>query len=334
MNFIKFFKKPPSSKIILTSHDYCLLQVRKYDRENYLAGLCINDAKIRRVNFALRAFNVELAIIRDKTSDSDRAKVRFHFWSKLIDEIIRRNDVTQQDLDQDKLNAYYNHSPIAKELLEIFNLVDLTPNNQAHLKDLIGSRLSSKVLGYKRFETMSELILYCSKSNESLYQLAWDTSRQIHNIWNPPEEFSDRLREISHHIGVAHGLSNVIRGIPYNASKGSCFVPNDLLKQFELEPADFASSIKRKELDGHRLKPVVKELAIRCQTYLDEAHSVIVYVPTPYRDIFLTRVAIQSFLRKLRLCHYDICDPKLNRAKSLLPLNLWLNQKYHRLFLR
>lgn len=153
------------------------MHVRKYDRENYLAGLCVKDEKIKRVNFALRAFNVELAGIKDKTTDSDRAKARFHFWSKLIEEIIRRNDIASPDIDKDKLNAYYNHSLIAKELLEIFHLVDLSEECQAYLKDLIGSRLSAKVLGYKRFETMSELLLYCSKSNESSYQLAWPVSK-------------------------------------------------------------------------------------------------------------------------------------------------------------
>lgn len=324
MNLVKLFKK---SRLILDSHQLCVLQVRKYDRENYLAGLCISDNRIKRLTFALRAFNVELAIIRDKTTDSDRAKARFHFWSKLIDEIIRRNDKNNSDLSQDKLHAYYNHTPVAKELFELFYEVNIDESSEKYLKDLIGSRLSSKVLGYKAFEDMDELLLYCSKSNESLYQLSWRVASQLHRVQIVDDLF-DEISLVAHHLGIAHGLSNVIRAIPYNASKGACFIPADILHHHGLVTSDLRLSMKRNQLDGGKLIPLVNDLADICQSHVNYAHEKNRNVPSLLRQIFLPRLIVQNHLDRLRKCNYDICDARLRQQNGLLPLKLWLNCKY------
>lgn len=316
--------KDLSEKRILDSHSYCLEHVKKHDRENYLAALCIKDAKIRKAVVTLRAFNVELSLIRDSTTNSDRAKLRLHFWSKLVEEIIRRNN--EQDSNIDKLNAYYNYTPIAKELLDLFYLIDMDEKLQQFLQDLIGARISSKVLGYKPFESMRELELYCSKSNSSIYHMSSEIALQLHNVWHRNKNMTSAMSSTAENLGIAQGLSNIIRGIPYNSTKNCCYVPKDLLNEHQLTSRDFIS----KNLDGKKVRGIVEAMSIRCQKLVNDSYMDSSYVPNFFGQIFLPRVAIQSSLNKLKKCNYNICDPLLGRRDNLLPVNLWMASKYFR----
>lgn len=316
----------------IDSHRYCVSHVRRFDRENYLAALFIKDKLTRRAVFCLRAFNVELALVKDLTSDLQRAKLRFHFWSKLIDEIARK--YKEGDINIVKEKAYYKQTPIAKELLDVFHLVDVKGDIEEQLRNLIGARISSKIIGDEPLETMGDLELYCLKSNASIYRLAHRLSTGLHNMF--PEnlyvtEVNDR---ISDELGLAHGISNVIRGIPHNATMRCCYIPKDLLSEHRLAREDFMIVDKVKErpkLDGARIAPVVKALSQRCQSLLDSVRADQRHLTAYFRDLYLPRVAIQSYLKRLRKCNYNVCDPRLGVRNGLLPLSMKLATVHHRL---
>lgn len=310
-----------SNKADTVPLDYCIHQVKKYDRENYLAALCIRKPSMKRVTFALRAFNVELSLVRDSTTNSDRAKQRFFFWSKLVEEIIRRND--QDDPDVQKASAYYKHAPVAKEMLDVFHMISVTDEIQQWLNDLIGARVSSKVLGYQPFDSMEELELYCSKSNGSLYQLCSTINLQISNHGIAPLPLE--IRSVSEQLGRAHGISNLLRGIPYNSRNNCCYIPQSVLYQNQMTVRNFIG----RNFDSKKVCHIVESLAGRCQELLDQVHLAQGSIPSSMRDLFLPRVAIQSNLKKLRKCNYDVCDSRLALKNGFLPVNLWLASKFH-----
>lgn len=326
--------KSSTAKTIET-YNFCLKHVEKYDRENYLAGLYINDNLLRRINIALRAFNVELSLIRDLSNNSDRAKIRFHFWSKLIDEIVLRNNQSDST-DEAKDLAYYRQTPVAKELLDLFSLVDVTKEVESLLRDLIGARVSSKVLGYQPFDSMDELELYCLKSNSAIYQLSWRLDALIrHTSENSCDNHDTSIFEqLSLDLGKAQGLSNIIRGIPYNSTKNCCYIPKDVLEQFDLSNRDFVG----KNLDGAKIKPAVIFIADRCRVLLSQVYlnlsrlsSVSYYYQYRHlRNLFLPRVSIESNLKKLNRCDYNICEPSLRQRNELLALNLKLASIYYK----
>lgn len=318
--------KAPDQIDRINSHMFCFNHVKRHDRENYLAALCIHDKMMRRVIFALRAFNVELSLVRDMTTNSDRAKLRFHFWSKLLDEIIKRNEFKSHNEGWEKDIAYYKQTPVAKELLDLFRLVEIDKDIESNLRDLVGARVSSKVLGYQPFNDMRELELYCHKSNTPVYQLTWRMYFQMRNNWNPDIGLCRGLDVISSCVGQAQGLSNVIRGIPYNSKKNCCYIPQDILSQYNLTNRDFIN----KKLDGEKLKPVVEALAIRCQELNDKAYLQLDGVPKHFKQIFLPRVSVGAYLKKLKKCNYNVCDPKVNRRNEMLPLSLKLASIYFR----
>lgn len=94
----------------------CNYNDRKFDYENFVATLFISDEEIRRTAFALRAFNVELAQIRDITRTNELAQIRFQFWQDVIDEIYSISS-TSQVTDNETLMKYRNF-PLAFELFK------------------------------------------------------------------------------------------------------------------------------------------------------------------------------------------------------------------------
>jgi NADH dehydrogenase [ubiquinone] 1 alpha subcomplex assembly factor 6 len=75
----------------MSNHDgnlrYCIDQVKNYDYDNYLGGLLI-PKRFTESYFAIRAFNIEIATIKDQSHSNTMAgRLRFQWWSDAIDEI-------------------------------------------------------------------------------------------------------------------------------------------------------------------------------------------------------------------------------------------------------
>ena len=79
------------SKFDSKSLDYCVNLVRRRSYEQYLATLLL-PPEIRRVGFAIRAFNVEISSVRDQTSEIRTGIGRMVFWRELITSIYSHNN--------------------------------------------------------------------------------------------------------------------------------------------------------------------------------------------------------------------------------------------------
>lgn len=86
---------------------YCFDLVKRHDYESFLSGLLV-PKKYRGVYFALRAFNVEIATIKDQVprSQFQAGRIRFQFWKDVLSQIYS---------DQQCVAPSINH-PIAKAL--------------------------------------------------------------------------------------------------------------------------------------------------------------------------------------------------------------------------
>ena len=65
---------------------YCRDQVKKHDYDRYLSSLFIPSNHRDHV-WALGAFNIELAMIKDIVSDINIGKMRFAWWRETIDRL-------------------------------------------------------------------------------------------------------------------------------------------------------------------------------------------------------------------------------------------------------
>ncbi len=65
------------------------LECRKHDHENFLTTLLIPEVGTRKCVFALRALNVEVALIRDQVSMRETGLGRLAFWRNSINELFK-----------------------------------------------------------------------------------------------------------------------------------------------------------------------------------------------------------------------------------------------------
>ncbi|XP_073924967.1 NADH dehydrogenase (ubiquinone) complex I, assembly factor 6 isoform X2 [Castor canadensis] len=128
-----------SGPVAAGSEHYCLELLRKRDYENYLCSLLL-PAESRSSAFALRAFNVELAQVKDSVSEKTTGLMRMQFWKKAVEDIYCDNPP---------------HQPVAIELWKEKNLDDKAYRNIQELENYAENTQSSllyltlEILGIK-----------------------------------------------------------------------------------------------------------------------------------------------------------------------------------------
>lgn len=75
---------PPSTPV--NAHTYITTLLRNNDYENYLASLFV-PARSRDAVWAVRAFNVETALIRESVRDAALGKGRIQWWRDAVDDV-------------------------------------------------------------------------------------------------------------------------------------------------------------------------------------------------------------------------------------------------------
>ena len=177
---------------------------RKTDFENYLACLLL-PSNLQATGFAIRAFNSELAQIKDITSDKLIAHMRFQFWKDTIDKIYTESPPPA--------------SPIAQEL---FRAVKRNPISKMWFKRLIDARLDT--LHGKPFPTVDAVDSYAENSVSPIAYILLE-AQSIKNV---------QADHAASHVGKAIGLTTVIRSVPFLVSRGQVNMPMDLLMKYNL----------------------------------------------------------------------------------------------------
>jgi NADH dehydrogenase [ubiquinone] 1 alpha subcomplex assembly factor 6 len=125
MNLLGLFKRPvvwrPVTKVRHISHDngfdkYCFDTVKTHNYEGFLSGILL-PKQHRGAYFAIQAFNVEIATIKDQIprNSAQAGRIRFQFWK----------DVFQQ-IYIDKKLSLSNNQPVAMALSHYIPKHDLT----------------------------------------------------------------------------------------------------------------------------------------------------------------------------------------------------------------
>ena len=71
-----------------------ILHYRKHDYDHYLCTLLLPQA-VQPVAWALRAFNVELALVHDVVTEKETGIARVTFWRELIDSVYKVCESTE-----------------------------------------------------------------------------------------------------------------------------------------------------------------------------------------------------------------------------------------------
>jgi len=184
-----------SASSTAAAHQYCLDLVKKHDFDSYVAGLLL-PADARNSYFAIRSFNAEIAMIRDNTHGNAMAgRIRFQWWRDLLQEIYH---------GQNGQASMLATSPVAQALAEGVHKHSLS---ERWLERSLDAR--QRDMAGEQPDTLDALENYAEEGHSSLHYLVL----QSLGVSGEASEYA------ASHVGVASGLTTMLRGFPHHASQ-------------------------------------------------------------------------------------------------------------------
>ncbi|CAL7948936.1 unnamed protein product [Xylocopa violacea] len=270
-----------------TPATYCSELVRKHDYENFLCTLLLSH-ETRAAAFAIRAFNVEVAQIKDQVSDYKIGEMRLKFWTDAL------ND------------TYKGNPPRSPVMLELHRILQKCSISKHYFKRLIDIRLEK--LHNDSFSDMTSIEKYAEYSSSSIYYLLL----QAHNVNNINADHA------ASHMGKAQGIINLVRSVPHNSRRRVNMLPQDILMKHSVSTEAILQG--QSSLD---LQNVIYDVASYGKLHLDATITLKNKVEKKANLIFLPAICLQKYLDDLRRADFNIFDVRLQRKNNLLPLYLY-----------
>lgn len=183
-------------------------EVRRHDRERFLADLFAPEAE-RRHLFALHAFNLEVARVRERVRDPLPGEIRLQWWRDLL-EGQPRGDVAG--------------NPVAAALLETVSLNGLP---RTPLVNLIEARLFD--LYNDPMPSLADLEGYAGETASVLIQCG----AMILKHGEDPAS-----ADAAGHAGVAQAITGLLRALPHHARRQQLYLPADLMRKHGVDATD------------------------------------------------------------------------------------------------
>lgn len=287
-----------SMATIANARSHCLNQLKRFDYPSYLQH-SFQPTQLAKDSFlTIRAFNVDLALVPDQVSNTTVGKMRYQFWTETVDSAFKGHPQKQ---------------PVAVLLDHILSSgVQLT---KPYLLRMIAER--ERTIDNPSYYALSNLESYAEKTYSTLLYLQLESL----DLRKPA------LDDIAQHIGLATGITNILRGFPYFIGKGSVSLPVEICTKHGLKQDDL---LKRRDVDG--LNDAVFEVATRANDHLISAKVMLKELQENKksakdaelaRPVFLSAVPTQMFLARLEKFNFDPTEPKLMKREFLLPYRLW-----------
>jgi phytoene synthase len=244
--------------------------VKRYDRDRYT--ICAGVSReARSALYALYAFNLEVAKIREIVSEPMLGQIRLQWWREAIDGIYRgtpRDHAVVTAL-ADAIDRHHPPSERFERLIDAreFDLEDRQP------------------------DTVKDLTAYVDATSGELTCLA------LHML----QVFDGSLMEQGRLAGTARALNGLLYAIPFHAAQGRCYLPRALTDEHGVSvDALYGGS------GNDSLCRVVAEIADLAQQYRDAA----VFEPSGMvfnaRPAFADLSVIEADLRRLKKARYDV----------------------------
>ncbi|TRZ13984.1 hypothetical protein HGM15179_013133 [Zosterops borbonicus] len=213
------------------------LNTRKRDYEGFLCSLLL-PAESRTSAFALRAFNVELAQIKDSITQKTTGLMRMQFWRDAVENIYGDNPP---------------HQPVATELWKAVKRHNLT---KMWFMKIIDER--EKNLDDRVYRNIQELETYSENTQSALLYLTLETLgvRDIH------------ADHAASHIGKAQGIVTCLRATPYHCTRRKVFIPMDICMLHGVSQEDFIRGKQEKNV-----RDVIYDIASQAHIHLEHLEN-------------------------------------------------------------
>jgi len=238
--------------------------VRAADPDRYLSALYAPEDK-RDDLFALYAFNVEIAGIRDRIREPMPGELRLQWWRDAI--AACESGAALGHPVADALNAAIGGRSLPERAFDNFI--------EARIFDLYDDPMP----------TRTDLEGYCGETAGALIQLAamvLDTQE------------AERFGALAGHAGCAQAITGLLRLLPLHRARGQCFVPRDILAAAGTSPEAFLSE-EAGGAAGRALAAMIALASDHLAAFLRDAPS----LPERLRPAFLPVALVPAYLAAL-----------------------------------
>ncbi|MEX0698042.1 MAG: squalene/phytoene synthase family protein, partial [Dongiaceae bacterium] len=185
---------------------HCAAESRRGDRDRFLTAL-FAPADRREALFALYAFNLELARIRESVSQPMLGLIRLQWW-------------------RDGLDAIYRGEPPRHEVAAgLAGAVTRHGLSRRHFDRLIDARETD--LSESPPADLAALVDYAEGSSSGLVLLALEALGGGGGA---------AAAEAGRRVGIAWALTGLLRAVPFHASARRLYLPQDLIERTGLQP--------------------------------------------------------------------------------------------------
>jgi NADH dehydrogenase [ubiquinone] 1 alpha subcomplex assembly factor 6 len=277
---------------------YCASEVRTGDPERFFAAMFAPSDR-REDLFALYAFNLELARIRDSVSEALLGEIRLQWWRDTVEAIAAgQGPVRPGHWVSETLAAAARNRDLPKD----------------GLMRLIDARAFD--LGEEAPPDLAAFEAYARDSAGGLNDLGLTVL----------DVRGGAARRAGECIGIAWALTGHLRVIPHNARARRSLLPADLVAEERLSLTDLYAGRRPPALAA-----IVARLAARARDLLAEARSLREEVPRAALPVLLTARLADRHLRRLARCGYDPFDPAMARPDGGRQFSLlagWATGRY------
>lgn len=272
---------------VISDADYCARLVRELDRDRYVADL-FAPAGRRGALFALHAFNVEVARVREAITNPMAGEVRLQWWSEALIGGAR-GDVRANPVAAALLDAIETYR-LPRETF--FALLD------ARIFDLYDDPMP----------TVNDLEGYAGETSSALIRLA---------TLILSGEAGRGSAEAAGHAGVAYAVTGLLRAFPIHARRGQCYVPLDLLKRHGLTREDAVSGTA-----SPGLRAALAEMRVLARRHYEAAIEALAGVEAVELPAFLPLMLVPGDLARMERPHDPFAAVPATSAFSRL-WRLW-----------
>jgi len=226
----------------VTAEQYCMNVVKEFDYDNYLCGL-LHPKEARRGYFAIRAFNCEVAKIKDQVhGNAMTGAIRFQWWHDQIESVYHGKGASSEH-------------PLVRELSHVVEAHGLTKRLFARC---IEARQGDLTL--QRVETLDDLEDYAEGAHSSILYLLL----QVLGVQSRTADY------VASHVGVCSGLATLLRGTAFHASKGAIYIPREIAGRVNLVDHVLIKG-PQTESEAKALQEAVFDVAAQAHGHLDKA---------------------------------------------------------------
>lgn len=251
---------------MLEASRYCEQQVRQADKDHFLATL-FAPAALRPHLYALYAFAIEIAQIRDRITNPLAGEVRLQWW-------------------RDALTAASGEAggnPVAAALIATIARFGLP---EATLLDLIDAHQFD--LYAEPMASLADLEAYADATAGSVIRLA------VHILSGSAPAEDDVIRS----AGIALGMTDILWRLPLHVARGQLYLPADVLARHSVQPADIFA---RRTKPG--LYAALADLVAVARRSLDAVRAEAGRLPPEWLPALLPLSVLPLRLRRLERDH-------------------------------